>query len=315
MPPRLSTLLFALSIAGFAASPPPALANASGRTPVVVDTDIGDDIDDAFALAMVMQCPDLELRAVTTVTGDTQARARIAAKMLWEAGFRTVPVAAGVPDQRPSSPQERWAAGFTSPALSSVGAIALLHAEVQQSDGSLVLLAFGPLSNLAGLIQQHPEDKPKIREIALMGGSIARGYTPGSGPIAEYNLAADKASSQALFRSGIQLRVAPLDVTASLQLETKPRDSIFAQHTPLSEALSGLYSAWGQPTPTLHDAMAVALVTKPDLCKTSQLHLDIGQDGFTRVVTEGPANATVATETDPAAFIRYFVSLFQPQGH
>lgn len=312
MPHRLGTLLVVFSIAGFVPSSARALPKASGRTPVVVDTDIGDDIDDAFALAMVIQCPGLELRAVTTVTGDTEARARIAAKMLWEAGLRNVPVAAGVPDQRPSSPQERWAAGFTSPALFPVGAIALLHAEVQQSPGTLVLLAFGPLTNLAGLIRQHPEDKQKIREIALMGGSISRGYTPGSGPTPEYNIAADAASSQAVFRSGIPLRVAPLDVTAGLQLETVPRDAIFARHTPLTESLHALYTVWGQPTPTLHDAMAVALLTRPDLTKTEPLSIEVGQDGITHVVTKVPENATVALQTDPAAFIRYYVSLFQP---
>jgi purine nucleosidase len=61
----------------------------------MLDTDIGSDIDDAFALALVLDSPELDLRAVTTVSGDSQARARIAAKMLWEAGRKNVTVAAG----------------------------------------------------------------------------------------------------------------------------------------------------------------------------------------------------------------------------
>ena len=306
MPLRLKSLVVVLSLAvpSFAAAQVPA------RTPVVVDTDIGDDIDDAFALAMVIRSPDLDLRAVTTVTGNTQARARIAAKMLWQANLRQVPVAAGVPEKKPSAPQARWADGFTSPALSSEGAVALLHATVQRSAGTLVLIALGPLANVAALIQQHPEDKASIREIVLMGGSIARGYTPGSGPTPEYNIAADAASAQVVFRSGIPLRMAPLDVTASLQLEAKARTQIFSQQTPLTDSLSALYSLWGQPTPTLHDAMAVALLTKPDLCKTERLHIEVQQNGMTRVISEAPANATVATQTDATAFISYYVSLF-----
>ncbi len=308
---RLIALLFVLSIASVTQSSSPASAKVPSRTPVVVDTDIGSDIDDAFALAMVIRSPGLELRAVTTVSGDTHARAQIAARMLWEADLRNVPVAAGLGDQRPASPQARWADSFTSPAMSS-DAVALMHTEVQRGSGSLVLLAFGPLTNIAALIQQHPEDKRKIHEIALMGGSLARGYTPGSGPVAESNIASDVASAQAVFGSGIPLRMAPLDVTASLQLETGLRDAIFAQHTTLTDALQALYLLWGQPTPTLHDAMAVALLTNPNLCTTEQLHIQVDQDGMTRAVTK-PANAAVAVRTDPAAFLRYYVALFQPQ--
>ena len=62
--------------------------------PIVFDTHIGSDIDDAVALVLVLDGPELDLRAVTTVPGDAQARARIAAKMLWQAGRRIVPVAA-----------------------------------------------------------------------------------------------------------------------------------------------------------------------------------------------------------------------------
>src|SRR5256885_13244814 len=68
------------------------------RIPIVLDTDIGSDIDDAFALAMVVQNKQLDLKAVTTVSGDTQARARIAAKMLAQSGLGSIPVAAGDPD-------------------------------------------------------------------------------------------------------------------------------------------------------------------------------------------------------------------------
>ena len=74
-------------------------ADSPTKIPVILDTDIGTDIDDAFALALIINSPEFELLGVTTVSGDTAARARIAAKMLWEAGgkWRQVPVVAGVP--------------------------------------------------------------------------------------------------------------------------------------------------------------------------------------------------------------------------
>ena len=90
-------------------------AETSPKIPIILDTDIGTDIDDAFALALIINSPELELLGVTTVSGDTPARARLAAKMLWEAGgkWRQVPVAAGEPGSPQPIDQARWAQGFT----------------------------------------------------------------------------------------------------------------------------------------------------------------------------------------------------------
>ncbi len=280
------------------------------RIPIVLDTDIGSDIDDAFALAMVIQSKQLDLKAVTTVSGDTQARARIAAKMLSEAGMRNVPVAAGDPDSKPAFTQAKWADGFTSASLVSRGAVDLLKECIEREHGQLVVIAIGPLSNIAALLKRYPEEKLRIHEIVLMGGSIAHGYTEGSGPTAEYNIAADAASARVVFESGVPIRMAPLDVTARLQLAEAEREAIFARHTPLTEALHALYLLWAQPTPTLHDPMAVSTLTNHGLCKTKRLRIRIESDGLTKKADHGAANAVVALETKPARFIAYYESFF-----
>src|SRR5713101_3276195 len=100
------------------AAPPP-------KTPILLDTDIGTDIDDAFALALVLESPELDLRGVTTVSGDTQARARLAAKMLCEAGRRDVPIAAGEPGKPLPIDQARWAQAFSSPRIERGKAVEL----------------------------------------------------------------------------------------------------------------------------------------------------------------------------------------------
>jgi len=279
------------------------------RTPIVLDTDIGGDIDDAYALAMVIQSKQLDLKAVTTVTGDTKARARIAAKMLAEAGMGNIPVAAGEMDSQPAFAQAKWAEGFTSPALVSKGGVDLLKDCIERENGRLVIVAVGPLLNIAALLKRYPEEKSRIREIVLMGGSIARGYTEGSGPTAEYNIADDAKSARVVFESGIPIRMAPLDVTARLQLEQPERDAIFARHTPLTDSLKALYLLWAQPTPTLHDPMAISLLTNGTLCKTKRLRIEIESDGSTKAV-QGAPNAVVAIETTPTKFIAYYESLF-----
>jgi inosine-uridine nucleoside N-ribohydrolase len=283
-------------------------AGEAAPIPIVLDTDIGGDIDDAFALALVLSSPELDLRAVTTVSGNTQARARLAAKMLWVAGRREVPVAAGEPGGKMAMEQTRWADGFTSPMLLSESAVDLLKAEIDRNPGEITVVAIGPLTNVAALLKQYPAVRTRIKRIALMGGSIARGYYPDSGPTAEYNIAADAAAAQTVFSSGIPILMAPLDVTARLQLDEPHRQQLFALHTPMAEALHALYTLWNQPTPTLHDPMAVGLLINPALCRSQPLAIEIDSHGMTRSVRGKPPNATVALETNPAAFIDFYMS-------
>jgi purine nucleosidase len=276
-------------------------------TPIVLDTDIGGDIDDAFALALVLDSPELDLRAVTTVSGDTQARARLAAKMLAVAGRTGIPVAAGVPGPPMDSPQTRWADGFASPDLVAQPAVELMRTQIDRAPGKLVLVAIGPLTNVAAFLRQYPEDAHKLDQIVLMGGSIRRGYYPNSGPTAEYNIAADAAASQAVFSAGIPIVMAPLDVTARLQLQQPDLDRLFALHIPLTDALQALYKLWGQPVPTLHDPMAVSLLLDPSLCTRQSLAVSITDKGMTVPIKGKPPNAVVAVETSPARFIDFYM--------
>lgn len=281
---------------------------AQRPTPIVLDTDIGGDIDDAFALALILRSPELGLRAVTTVSGDTAARARLAAKMLAVTGRTGIPVAAGVPGAPMDSPQTRWADSFSSPDLVSEGAVALMRSEIDRAPGRIDLVAIGPLTNVAALLKQYPEEGKKIHAIVLMGGSIRRGYYPGSGPTAEYNIAADAAASQTVFTAGVPIVMAPLDVTARLQLEQPNLDRLFALHTPLTDALQALYQLWGQPVPTLHDPMAVSLLLDPKLCARQTLAISITDKGMTVPVPGKRSNADVAVETNPGSFIAFYLN-------
>jgi len=280
---------------------------APRRIPIVLDTDIGSDIDDAFALALVLKSPELELRAVTTVSGDTQARARLAAKMLWDAGRKDVPVAAGEPGKKIDISQAAWGDGFSSPSLVSESAVNLLKREVDRGHGEMVLVAIGPLTNVAAFLQRYPEEKKKIKQIVLMGGSIARGYYPNSGPTAEYNIATDAPAAQVVFTAGIPILMAPLDVTARLQVDESHLQRLFALSTPLAQDLRSLYLLWKQPTPTLHDPMAVSLLLDPSLCAIKPLAIRVDDRGMTIAEDGKPANARVAVETDPARFIDFYM--------
>ncbi len=305
-------LLLLPLMALLACSPGLHAAPAPKPVPVLLDTDIGSDIDDAFAVALILHSPELDLRAVTTASGDTEARARLAAKMLWVDGRRNIPVAAGVPGGKLDIAQTKWADGFTSPSLLKEPAVDLMRSTIDRAPGRIVVMAVGPLTNVAALLQKYPGEKKKIREIVLMGGSIAHGYYPNSGPTPEYNIAADAPAAQVVFTSGIPILMAPLDVTARLQLEEAQRQTIFAKKTPLADALQALYKLWGQPTPTLHDPMAIGLFLDPQLCTTKHLAIRVDGKGMTQVEEGKAANAEVAVDTDPARFIAFYVHRVAP---
>ena len=288
------------------AAPPP-------KTPILLDTDIGTDIDDAFALALVLESPELDLLGVTTVSGDTQARARLAAKMLWEAGRKDVPVAAGEPGKSVPVEQTRWAEGFTSSQIRSENAAAFLKAEIDRRPGEVTLVPIGPLTNVAALLRADPAVARKIKRIVLMGGSIARGYEPGSKlAAAEYNIAADPEAAQAVFSSGVPILMVPLDVTAMLQLDGAGLHRVFARFTPLTDTLTVLYHLWGKETPTLFDPMAVAMIILPSLCETKELAIEVDSKGYTRVAEGRPPNTTVALRTRPAKFFNFYLGRVAP---
>lgn len=278
------------------------------KVPVLVDTDIGTDIDDAFALALVSRSPELELLGVTTVSGDTHARARLAAKLLWMAGLRHVPVVAGEPGRPLPIEQTRWADGFKSPELRPGSAIDFLDATLRRQPGKTTIVAIGPLTNIAGLLQKDPAIIRKISQIVMMGGSVHHGYGDDPTPVAEYNIAADPTAAEKVFTSGVRILMVPLDVTAMLQLHAAGRHRVFTSLTPLTDSLGILYNLWNQRTPTLFDPMAVAMVIDPGLCQTTPLHIEVDSNGFTRVVDNDAPNATVALQTDPQKFFQFYLS-------
>ncbi len=300
-----AALCFVLLISVAASGAPP-------RTPILLDTDIGTDIDDAFALGLVLTSPELDLIGVTTVSGDTQARARLAAKMLWMAGRKNVPVAAGEPGKPLSIEQTRWAQGFTSPQLRTEKAVDFLNAAIEKRPREIVLIAIGPLTNVAALLRKHPDAGRKMKQIVLMGGSISHGYGRDKKPAAEYNIAADPAAAQVVFSSGVPLLMVPLDVTAMLQLDNDGRHRVFAHLSPLTDALTLLYFLWNHETPTLFDPMAVAMTIDPRLCETRELAMEVDSKGFTRVVEGKPPNATVALRTEPKRFFDFYLGRVAP---
>jgi inosine-uridine nucleoside N-ribohydrolase len=165
---------------------------------------------------------------------------------------------------------------------------------------------------VAALLKSGGSIGTKIKRIVLMGGSVERGYAPNSKPEPEWNIKSNPAAAQTVFSSGVPILMAPLDVTAMLQLDAAGRRRIFDRHTPMTDALAALYRLWGSETPTLFDPMAVAMIIEPKLCETRRLAIQVDDQGFTRVAHGKPANATVGLHTDPRKFFEFYLSRVAP---
>jgi inosine-uridine nucleoside N-ribohydrolase len=296
------------------------LAGAALTTPVqaapqrvIVDTDIGDDIDDAFALALLLASPEFEVLGITADWGDTHLRARLLQRLLREVGRADVPIAEGTPttSQTPFT-QARWAQRGP-PAERLPSAIEFLLDSIRRHPGEITLIALGPLTNLAAALQRDPVTFKRLKRIVMMGGSVRRGYAKSSfhaprPPDAEYNIAADVPAAQAVFGAGVELVVMPLDST-QIRFEETPRNALFAQGTPLTDALSLLYhqwldayQPWASATPTLFDVVPVAYLIDASLCPTTPLRLVVEAGGATKEMP-GAANAQVCLASDAPRLI------------
>jgi purine nucleosidase len=287
-----------------------AISAACQRQKVIVDTDIGDDIDDAYALTLALHSPEFEILGITTAWGDTTLRARLAARLLATDGAKNIPVDAGVPaHSKTNFSQRAWAAAGPTP--SHGNAVDFLLAQTKRYPHQITLIAIGPLTNIGAAIDRDPAAFRLLDRIVLMGGSIYCGYgnpraVPPPPPQPEYNIAMDPAAARKLLASGVPIFMMPLDST-QWKLDDSKLAQVASRSTPATDALLVLTTEWQlathQHTPTLYDAMAVTYALRPEICPTTPLRLQVDDKGFTRVV-EGRANAHACLKGNGDAFFQ-----------
>src|SRR5450631_2568636 len=280
---------------------------------VIFDTDIGDDVDDAFALALLVSRPEVTILGVTTAWGDTALRARLTARFL-ASDYCNIPIYAGPKTvSKATFSQARYAMAY--PAKDWPDATAFVLEEIRKNPGQITLIAVAPFSNVGALIDRDPVTFRKLKRVVLMGGSIKRsygdlGYSANPSPSAEYNIYSDIPSSQKLFASGVPISVMPLDST-QLKLDEVKRDLLFSHGSAMTDQLTLLYYQWsastGSPTPTLFDVMAVAAAVNPGLCPTTPMRIRVDDKGFTRP-EEGTPNADACLQSDPEQFFRFYLT-------
>ena len=204
----LSVLALWIAALPARARPQDAAPAPAARQKVIIDTDIGDDVDDAFALALALRSPELQILGVTATFGDSRAR-ETGRPLSGEGGRSDIPVAVGTPTppKRPRSPSGLRRCGrFTKPLHPN--AVDFILDQIRRYPGEITLVAIGPLMNVGATIDKDPKTFRHLKRVVMMGGSIKRGYddlgyVPPHGPDAEWNIANDIPSAQKLFHSGV----------------------------------------------------------------------------------------------------------------
>lgn len=282
----------------------------AAREKVIIDTDIGDDVDDSFALALAVKSPELEILGITTTFGETEVRAQIVDRFLESVGRAEIPVMAGKPVGKNQMSQRRYAEEGKFSSRSHGDAADFILEQIRKHPGEITLIAIGPLMNVGAAIDRDATTFHKLKRVVIMGGSVRRGYGDYgyNDPVPampEWNILNDVSSAQKLFASGVPLYVMPLDST-QLKLDEVKRAFLFTRGTAVTDQLAILYHLWAQETPTLFDPMTVAFVLKPELCPVTALHIRVDEKGYTRE-EPGPPNAQVCLNSNPEDFFQFYL--------
>lgn len=289
-------------------------AAAQPRMKVLLDTDIGTDIDDAWALGLLIASPAVELVGVTITDGDTAARAKVACKLLHVTGKGDVPVAVGrrTPPPHDVDYQFTWAEDFTAKQPVAQPAAQFIVETLRKSPGEITLVAVGPLQNLADALRLEPELGRLAKRIVLMSGSIGpNAWSPT--PVAEWNVVRSTEDAQLVYGAGLPLTIVPLDSTTYVTLRQDERERLRTHPAPLTRALEALYRLWierPEQRMTLHDQLAIAELLRPGafFARCPTLAIAVDDKGVMRVDAPGAKPVSVCLEPKRDAFMQFYVS-------
>ncbi len=292
------------------------------KTKVLLDTDIGTDIDDAVCLAYLLLHPDCDLLGITTVTGEVEKRAMLAS-LLCKAAGRTVPIYPGAENPMLVAQQQKTAAQADvlprwnhDTKFPRGEAVEFLRSTIRRHPGEVVLLTIAPLTNIGLLFAVDPEIPSLLKGLVMMCGRFTE-HVPAYGPI-EWNAVGDPHATAIVYRAPVPVhRSVGLDVTTRVSLTAEEfrrayKHPIFA---PIYEMAEIWFRDW--PGTTYHDPLAAATIFDDSLCvfKRGKVTPEVddpatrGKTVWTPDELHGPHE--IALEVAPQRFFDHYRSIVQ----
>lgn len=295
----LRSLPFALSVilllAG-CASPNGAKDQKATAVPVIFDTDIGDDIDDTWALGFLLRSPELDLKLVVGDNGKPAYRAKLLAKFLETAGRTDVPVGIGL-DVNPKSSerQSEWVKDYDLgryPGKVHRDGVQAIIDTIMKSPRPVTVIAVGPVQNIAEALKREPRIAHRARFVG-MHGSVRVGYGGDKKIAAEYNVKLAPEACQTVFTAPWDITITPLDTCDKISLSGDEYQQVYQSRDPIASATITNYRIWatarGQGSPenfptrstTLFDVVAVYLAFSQNWCGMETLSIRVDNEGHT----------------------------------
>ncbi len=291
----LGGLLVTAVILSSCAARPGRLAG-SARIPVIFDTDIGDDIDDTWALGFLLRCPELDLKLAVGDNGKSEYRAKLLAKFLQVAGRSDVPIGIGLEvNPKKSERQAEWIKDYDLvkyPGQVHRDGVQAIIDTVMQSPRPVTIIAVGPVQNIAEALKREPRIARRARFVG-MHGSVRVGYGGEKRIAAEYNVKLAPQACQSVFAATWDVTITPLDTCDQLGLRGEKYQRVYQSSDPIAAAIITNYRLWatarGQGSPaavptqstTLFDVVAVYLAFGQDWCGMERLGIRVTDDGIT----------------------------------
>lgn len=297
---------------------------------IILDTDIGDDIDDAFALTMAVNADEIELLGVTTVFRNSLKRAQLAKRLLRSLSCNVEvykgidePIKQIIDDLIPEHIKKKEEKDkynkymppqcdetLDNEKISDIDAITFMRDQIEKYPNEVVLVGIGPLTNIASLLTNYPEVKQKIRKIVIMGGWATKRDYP------EWNIFCDPEAADIVFNSEVLLEAVGLDVTLECSLNEKDLEELNSIKEQTVSLISKLMDMWFEhyefDTPVMHDPLAITTLFADTVVyekKNIQVQLD-NERGKTFEVSNGNDNNTyVGIRVDTVKFKEIFKKL------
>jgi inosine-uridine nucleoside N-ribohydrolase len=293
------------------------------KIPVILDTDICDDIDDTWAVALLLQSPEFDVKLITTAVGDTSAKTKVLAKILQTAGRTDIPIGTGiVGDLKKGHRQDEWVKDFDLSKYAGKiypdGVQAIIDT-IMKSPEPITLIAIGPLPNVAAALEREPNIAKKARFVG-MHGSVRRGYGGSPKPQREYNVVTFLKASQTVFTADwVDMTITPLDTCSLVVLKRDKYKKVLDSNNPAAKIVIDNYRVWlksgkkmneadiNTRSSTLFDTVAVYLAIKTDLLEMENLGIRVTNDGMT-AIDENARKVNCATKwKDLGAFEDFLV--------
>jgi len=268
----------------------------TNKIPVIFDSDIGDDIDDTWALGFLLRSPELDIKLVIGDEGKILYRANLFAKFLQRAGRTDIPIGIGIPFEQKDATRRQfeWIKDYdlkTYPGKIYEDGVQAIIDTIMKSPQPVIVIAVGPLPNIAEALRREPRITDNARFVG-MHGSVRLGYGGSKKIAAEYNVKCDVKSCQKSLSAPWDVTITPLDTCGLVRLTDEKYKKVFDSQDPIASAIIENYRAWSKVqkidffdnrSSILFDTVAVYLAFSQDLVKIETLPIRVTDDGFTKI--------------------------------